>query len=392
MKKCLSFFLSLVIVLSLGCFPLEAKGMEITCSSSGSFLDGSGENDFDLVEVDPDAVKKVQESLIQHKGMFSVEVSVDNIEEHYVLSYADSIFKKAAEHNGNPLCGDYLAYQISKYFYNCTLDGDITGITLKIRYTVDFFTTIEQEKELTEKVDKIISELDLDGKSDYEKIRAVYDYLTKNVRYDYDGKFSKEKYGESGEKIAHSAYAAICNGVAVCQGYASALYRLLLSVGVDCRIISGDGLGMLHAWNIAAIDGVYYLLDSTWDAGQTDYEYFLRGSSDFTAHDESVDFKTEEFKKAYPVSAVKYEIPTEKKSLDAMFGDVDWDGKITSADSLKVLRVSVKLETLEDYEIQLADVDGSHEINSADSLEILRCSVNLPTSFKKIGTKIEIYI
>lgn len=58
---------------------------------------------------------------------------------------------------------------------------------------------------------------------------------------------------------------------------------------------------------------------------------------------------------------------------------MDGDGKITSADSLLILRQSVSLENFSDEQLLLADVDGDNRITSADALEVLRFSVSLPT-------------
>ena len=67
-------------------------------------------------------------------------------------------------------------------------------------------------------------------------------------------------------------------------------------------------------------------------------------------------------------------------------GDVDMDGKVTSADSLLILRASVGLEKLDDVQMKLADVDGDGKITSADALEILRRSVNLSQNVKSYST------
>lgn len=63
-----------------------------------------------------------------------------------------------------------------------------------------------------------------------------------------------------------------------------------------------------------------------------------------------------------------------------MVGDLDDDGKITSADSLQILRQSVNLEHFDDVHKGLADVDNDGSITSADALEVLRYSVSLPTN------------
>ena len=68
------------------------------------------------------------------------------------------------------------------------------------------------------------------------------------------------------------------------------------------------------------------------------------------------------------------------------YSDLDNDGKITSADSLLILRASVKLENFDEVKTKLADVDGNCNVSSADALEVLRASVGLPTK-GNIGEK-----
>ena len=79
--------------------------------------------------------------------------------------------------------------------------------------------------------------------------------------------------------------------------------------------------------------------------------------------------------------------PTNPK-LPEIIGDIDADGIITSADSLIILRMSVKLEPITRRMYDYADVDYDGYITSADALEVLRYSVKLPTQ-GNIGKKIQ---
>ena len=75
-----------------------------------------------------------------------------------------------------------------------------------------------------------------------------------------------------------------------------------------------------------------------------------------------------------------YKVPfkaVDLKSLRALMGDVDQDGKITSSDSLLTLRESVGLEYLTEYQKRVIDIDEDGTVSSADSLSILRRSVGL---------------
>ena len=74
-------------------------------------------------------------------------------------------------------------------------------------------------------------------------------------------------------------------------------------------------------------------------------------------------------------------------STDAILGDLDGDGQITSADALFVLRISAGLEKETADNKLLADVDGDGQITSADALEILRNSAGMGSN-ENIGKKI----
>ena len=79
------------------------------------------------------------------------------------------------------------------------------------------------------------------------------------------------------------------------------------------------------------------------------------------------------------------------KSESLILGDLDRGGKITSADALFALRLSVGLEKLTDENMLLADVDFDGKITSADSLSILRGSVGIMDN-DKIGKTVEISV
>ena len=66
---------------------------------------------------------------------------------------------------------------------------------------------------------------------DYEKIKAIYDWLCTNVVYDYTNLNSPEYM------LKHTAYAAAINHTAVCQGYAVLFYRLALECGIEEPVI-----------------------------------------------------------------------------------------------------------------------------------------------------------
>ena len=191
------------------------------------------------------------------------------------------IWSAAVSHTGVAAEGDYLRFLQS--YVGTSASSSLTGgmVYMTITWTITWNTTAEEEAAVREAVNAIMDNLALDSlDSEYEKVRAIYDYLTANITYSSDETLH-----------SHTAYAALVEGSAVCQGYALAFYQLALAAGLDARIIDGTGISSSgsgsHAWNIVQIDGAYYYLDATWDDtvsrnGYNDYIYFLVGSENTT--------------------------------------------------------------------------------------------------------------
>lgn len=121
----------------------------------------------------------------------------------------------------------------------------------------------------TEKVQKVVSLID-SSMSEYEKEKAVHDYLAANCTYKngVDGASDGWQY--------FSAYGAIVEGEAVCEGYSKAFEVLLSMVGIESHVIRGVGNDIKHMWNVVKLNNRWYHVDVTWN--DTDnkgfYEYF----------------------------------------------------------------------------------------------------------------------
>ncbi len=125
------------------------------------------------------------------------------------------------------------------------------------------------------------------------------------MEYDYDHLY------DSSYDLKYTAYAALVNGKAVCQGYACLFYRMMLEAGIDVRIITGNGGGGTdsnHGWNIVRLKGLYYNMDTTWDAGFSPeyYEFFLRCTDNFEWHTRDSKYDTPEFHASYPMASSDY--------------------------------------------------------------------------------------
>ena len=170
-----------------------------------------------------------------------------------------------------------------------TDDNDDSSTILVIDYQYTPEEAAEKRKQDAEEqaaVDGAIASCVTDGMSDYEIAKALHDYLALNCEYDM------RYYSGGMPSISYTAYGALVNRMAVCQGYALAYQELLAQCGIESEYVSGWGNGGRHGWNIIQIDGEWYHVDVTWDdptpnrEGYVRYKYFLK-SDKTMSHDHS---------------------------------------------------------------------------------------------------------
>lgn len=95
--------------------------------------------------------------------------------------------------------------------------------------------------------------------TEWEKALAAHDYLMTACSYNWE---IATGTGTPGRQV-YSAYGALVDGDAVCQGYALAYKLILNQMGIGCITVSSSG--MKHMWNLVQLDGVWYHVDVTWD-------------------------------------------------------------------------------------------------------------------------------
>ncbi len=104
------------------------------------------------------------------------------------------------------------------------------------------------------------------GATPQETEAIIHDALIDNVTYNYGYK-SLPAYHS-----CFTAYGALVEGNAVCDGYSQAMSYLLQAKGIDSLVVTG-GVGSTeaiaarygHAWNLVKIGSEWYEVDSTWD-------------------------------------------------------------------------------------------------------------------------------
>lgn len=105
----------------------------------------------------------------------------------------------------------------------------------------------------------------------WQRVKALHDYVADRIAYDAAAYFAHQIPLEDAD-----ADAVFRSRKAVCAGYAALLERLGKVTGDEIAYVVGDARSRQspmeaegHAWNAARIDGQWYLLDATWNAGST---------------------------------------------------------------------------------------------------------------------------
>lgn len=126
--------------------------------------------------------------------------------------------------------------------------------------------------------------LNVAGKSDYQKIKTIHDYLVDTI--EYETTLQKNNI--------YNIYGALVDKTCVCEGYAKAFQYFMNELGIDNAIVIGTGENSKkeienHAWNYVKLNGKWYAVDTTWDdpvlvgggqiTSKMKYQYFLKGST-----------------------------------------------------------------------------------------------------------------
>lgn len=160
------------------------------------------------------------------------------------------------------------------------------------------------------KAEELAKQLAALGKTDREKVRAIFRWITEHIDYNVTpfGRGKKKLpsfYNESDDSsvalppLNERVAAKVLNtGVAFCDGYSRLFKTLCEHAGIKAEVIYGYArtnsnrrFAVNHTWNSVYIDSIWYLLDVTWASGFMSYGneyirqyndlYFLTPPKDF---------------------------------------------------------------------------------------------------------------
>lgn len=165
--------------------------------------------------------------------------------------------------------------------------SDSGEIIIKINHLY----TEEEKKQIENKVDELMNTLITpDLTEDYDKIKAIHDYIIDNTKYDLENNEDKRSY---------TAYGPLFNNLATCNGYTDLMAIFLTKMGYDNYKVATtketDDNTEGHIWNAVKVDGVWLHLDLTWDDPVSSdgenylyHKYFLIDSEELKTADSNI--------------------------------------------------------------------------------------------------------
>lgn len=109
---------------------------------------------------------------------------------------------------------------------------------------------------------KKAEELTKDLKANEDKVKAIYEYVAKNIKYDY------EKANIVTNQYLPNLEETYKTNKGICYDYASLTAGMLRHLGIPTRLVKGytPNIKDYHAWNEVFINDEWKVIDTTHDA------------------------------------------------------------------------------------------------------------------------------
>lgn len=227
-----------------------------------------------VANIDPEQSEKLyyfnqltyKEQLL-FKSISNAAQNLENDTEILPYKFSEEEFKRVAK---------AISFDCPEYFYLDTASFELYCDDYKSYVNMDFLASSSEIKNMKmemEAVSAAAAAYTNDGQTDFEKAVALHDFLTKHCTY-----AGKTESTLDIPQTAHTAYGALIDKLAYCDGY-SAAYKILLNrCGIECIIAEGATDIEPHLWNIVKQDDTFYHVDCTWDDSDIDF------LSDFAFH------------------------------------------------------------------------------------------------------------
>ena len=144
-----------------------------------------------------------------------------------------------------------------------------------------------------------IKEMNVDGKSDYDKALALCKWVNKHIKYKSSEVFLGDQSGMQG----------MMEGWGVCNAHATLTCYLGRCLGLDVLYEGGDTWLDSHAWNLVKIGDEWYYMDPTKSGNRDGLVFnisFLQGNDWLKCNTKELDDQFKDYNKIYNISDISY--------------------------------------------------------------------------------------
>ena len=225
-----------------------------------------------LSDTGKEAYEAIARDIVENKG-YSFSFKADSVLDSYggydAMNAYESTYPETFDFWDRSLKGTIGKDKDKNYYVN------VTKGTAYFDLQPSPFWSVALQKEADEKIDTIALDADSYAREyypyDYEYgvVEYVDNYICDNAYYNYNGTYSDYK-GTEEYYYCHSIFGTVLNGYGVCESYALATSRVLDRLGIVNQYVVGKSDGGGHAWvHVKMKDGLFYLLDTTYDDSET---------------------------------------------------------------------------------------------------------------------------
>jgi len=208
---------------------------------------------------------------------------------YYGRSLLPILIDGVSERAVNP--GDLLIYERDMKAYTTKATDEAT---------LDYFRQSSSEAQSNDPdIIKLSETITAGISSDYEKARAIHDWVAGNIWYDADWIIGTSIVEKLPGEFNWSATCVLRNNRGICTGYSNLAAALLRAAGIPARLMNGLSGGGAHTWNEVFVDGRWINMDVQGDSKN----YYQNGEYSPQQIPENIyfDMPDAEFKKSHTV-------------------------------------------------------------------------------------------
>lgn len=168
---------------------------------------------------------------------------------------------------------EYLPIQLGKGTYEVKLLKNIDGNRYRVvdkeylnisEVPQDVYLSSSQPVvwENNEELLVLAKEIIKDKNTDEEKVKAVYEYIVSNIKYD------KLKIKNLPDDYVPDLTTIVNDKKGICYDYSALFAGILRSEGIPTKLVKGykNDLKNYHAWNEVYLEGEWHIVDTTYDS------------------------------------------------------------------------------------------------------------------------------